>query len=66
MSARTSNAFIEKSVRKMQGTVHTIVAYIEEVHGTTSDLGSASSIRTGDHGTCGQQIQSHVGSFGQI
>ena len=41
MSASTQNAVIEESVRKTQGTVRTIVAYIEEVHGTTLDPGSA-------------------------
>ena len=40
-SASTQNAVIEESVRETQGTVRTIVAYIEEVHGTTLDLGSA-------------------------
>ena len=46
MSASTANALIEKSVREMQSTVRTIVAYIEEVYGTMSDPGSASSTWT--------------------
>ena len=45
MSASTSNALIE-SVREMQSTVRTIVAYTEEVHGTTSAPGSTSSTWT--------------------
>ena len=46
ISASTANALIEKSVREMQSTVRTIVAYIEEVYGTMSDPGSASSTWT--------------------
>ena len=37
MSASAVNALIEKSVRLMQSTVRTIVAYIEWVYGTTSE-----------------------------
>ena len=48
MSASTANALIEKSVREMQSTVRTIVAYIEEVHGTTFESGSASSTWTAE------------------
>ena len=43
MSASTVNALIERSVREVQSTVRTIVAYIEEVYGTLSDPGSVSS-----------------------
>ena len=45
MSA-SANALIEKSVREMQSTVRTIVAYIEWVYGTTSEPGSAISTWT--------------------
>ena len=48
MSASTANALIEKSVWEMQSTVRTIVAYIEWVHGTTFELGSASSTWTAE------------------
>ena len=43
MSASTANALIGRSVREMQSTVRTIVAYIEEVCGALSNPGSASS-----------------------
>ena len=46
MSASAANASIEKSVREMQITVRTIVAYIVEVYGTSSDPGGASSTWT--------------------
>ena len=46
VSASTANALIEKSVREMQSTVRTIVAYIEEMYDTMSDPGSASSTWT--------------------
>ena len=41
MSASAANALIERSVREVQSTVRTIVAYIEEVYGTLSDPGSS-------------------------
>ena len=48
MSASTADTLIEKSVREMQSTVRTIVAYTEEVYGTTSEPGSASSTWTAE------------------
>ena len=48
ISASIANALIERSVREMQSTARTIVAYIEEVYGTMSDPGSASSTWTAE------------------
>ena len=48
MSVGTANALIEKSVREMQSTVRTIVAYIEWAYGTAFESGSASSTWTAE------------------
>ena len=48
MSASAANALIEKSVREMQSTARTIVAYVEWVYGTTFEPGSASSTWTAE------------------
>ena len=48
LSASTANALMEKSVREMQSTVRTIVAYIEWVYGTSFEPGSASSTWTAE------------------
>ena len=53
MSASAVNALIEKSVREMQSTVRTIVAYIEWVCGAMLNSGCASSTWTAE-------IEGHV------
>ena len=47
-SVSIANALIEKSLREMQSTVRTIVAYVEWVYGTTSEPGSATSTWTAE------------------
>ena len=59
VSASATNAVMETSVREMQSTVRTIVAYIEWVYGNTFDPGSAISTWT-------VKIVGHVVSRSQL